>query len=72
MDSNDYKHLAFRVTLIAADALTPEQLDRKRSGENALAPLSDEAIENILTMWRERLRDEIPKSAGYFVLAYSS
>ena len=53
-------------------ALTPEQLQRKRDGKNALEPLSDKAIEEILDAWRERLRCEIPKYDGYFVFGYNA
>lgn len=70
--SNDYKHINLHILLIAADALTPEQLQRKREGQNGLEPLSDEAIERILDTWREKLLREIPKSAGYFVFGYDA
>lgn len=70
--SSDYKHINLHVLLIAADALTPEQLQRKREGKNGLEPLSDEAIEQILDAWREKLRREIPNNAGYFVFGYDA
>lgn len=69
---SDYNHIHCHVTLIAADGLAPEQLQRKRDGENGLEPLSEESIERILDAWRERLRREIPNNAGYFVLGYTS
>lgn len=71
-ESNDYKHINCHVLLIAADALTPEQLQRKRDGKTGLRPLSDEAIEQILDAWREKLRREIPNSAGYFVFGHDA
>lgn len=70
--SSDYKHINLHVLLIAADALTPEQLQRKREGKNGLEPLSEESIEQILDAWREKLRREIPNSAGYFVFGYDA
>jgi len=71
-ESTDYKHIHCNVMLIAADALTPEQLQRKREGGNGLRPLSEESIEQILDDWRERLRREIPNNAGYFVFGHSA
>lgn len=71
-ESNDYKLIECYVTLALADALTPDQLQRKRDGENGLEPLSEESIERILHAWRVRLRREIPNNAGYFVLGYTS
>lgn len=70
--SSDYKHINCKILMIAADALTPEQLQRKRDGQNGLKPLSEESIEIILNDWRELLRREIPKSAGYFVFAHNA
>lgn len=70
--SNDYKHMTCTVTLVAADALTPDQLQRKRDGQNGLQPLSEESIEQILEAWRKKLRREIPKTAGYFILGYDA
>lgn len=70
--SNDFKHIYCHVVLVAADALTPEQLQRKREGQHGPEPLSDKSIERILDAWREKLRREIPKSAGYFVLGYDA
>lgn len=70
--STDYKHITCHAVLVAADALTPEQLQRKRQGLNNLEPLSEEAIERILDAWRHKLRREIPKHAGYFILGYDA
>lgn len=70
--SIDYKHINCHVLLIAADALTPDQLQRKRDGKNALAPLSEETIEEILEGWRQKLRREISNHSGYFVFGYES
>lgn len=70
--SNDHKHINCNVLLVAADALTPDQLQRKRDGESGLRPLSNESIEQILNDWRIRLRREIPNNAGYFVFGHSS
>jgi hypothetical protein len=70
--SNDYKHIYCHAVLVAADALTPEQLQRKRDGTNGLEPLSEESIERILDAWREKLRREIPNSAGYFIFGYDA
>lgn len=71
-DYNDYKRITCTVMLIAADALTPEQLQRKREGKNGLEPLSEESIERVLDSWREKLRREIPNNAGYFVFGYDA
>lgn len=72
MKNNDYKHITCHVVLVAADALTADQLQRKRDGENALAPLSEETIEKIVSAWREKLRREISKSGGYFVFGHDA
>lgn len=71
-ESTDYKHINCHVLMVAADALTPEQLQRKRDGKNALRPLNDESIELILDSWRERLRREIPNCAGYFIFGHNA
>lgn len=71
-ESTDYKHINCNVLLIAADALTPEQLQRKRDGQTGLRPLSEESIEQILDDWREKLRREISSNAGYFVFGHSA
>lgn len=70
--SSDFKHITCHLVLIAADALTPEQLQRKREGKNALEPLNDEQIDLILESWRRKLRKEIKNSGGYFVLGYDA
>ena len=70
--SNNYKHIYCHVVLVAADALTPEQLQRKREGKNGLEPLNEESIERVLDAWREKLRREIPNNAGYFVFGYDA
>lgn len=71
-ESNDHKHINCNVLLVAADALTPEQLQRKRDGQNGLRPLTELAIERILDDWRVRLRREIPNNAGYFVFGHTA
>ena len=71
-ESTDYKHINCHVLLVAADALTPDQLQRKRDGKNGLQPLSNEMIEIILDDWRKKLRREIPNSAGYFVFGHDA
>jgi hypothetical protein len=71
-NSTDYKHINCNVLLMAADAVTPEQLQRKREGKNGLKPLSEESINQILDDWRKKLRREIPNCAGYFVFGNSA
>lgn len=68
--SNDFKHIHCHLVLIAADALTPDQLQRKRLNQNGLTPLTEESIEEVLDAWREKLRREISSSGGYFVFGY--
>jgi hypothetical protein len=70
--NNDYKHIHCHLVLIAADALAPDQLQRKRDNQNGLAPLSDETIEQILDAWRTKLKRESTKHAGYFVFGYDA
>lgn len=70
--SNDYKHITCRVTLIVADALAPEQLISIRNNQSDLSPLSEEEIDKILDSWKTKLRREIPKHKGYFILGYES
>ena len=68
--SNDYKHINCHAVLVCGDALHPDQLDRMREKKTGLVPLSEESIEEILDGWREKLKREIPNSAGYFILGY--
>lgn len=68
--SNDYHHINCHLMLVCADALHPDQLQGMRDKRNALAPLTEETIEQVLAAWREKLRREIPKHSGYVVFGY--
>lgn len=70
--SNDFRHINCHLVLIAADALTPDQLERKRLGKSAIEPLSESSIEDVLDAWREKLKREIASSGGYFVFGYDT
>jgi hypothetical protein len=70
--SNDYKHINCHLMLVCADALHPDQLQRMKNKENGLVPLTESTIDEILKAWKEKLKREIPKHAGYVVFGYDA
>lgn len=75
-DSNFSKGLPMKVIeckvhLEIPDNLTSEQIDRVRDGKGCPA-FDEDAIEDILDGFRERLRSKIKDYNGYVVFAYDS